>query len=145
MTHVPYSGGGPAMVGLLSGQTQIMIEPVPSALPQIKSGKVKALAVTTMARIGAFPDLPTVAESGVPRYDMPTWLAWFAPARTPREIMQRLNSELGRALRTPELSQQLQQRGADPIVDSLEEAGDYVRSEMARWTVVVRDTGMKVE
>ena len=145
MTHVPYSGGGPAMVGLLSGQTQIMIEPFPSALPQVKSGKVKALAVTLLARHSALPELPTVAESGVPRYDMPTWLAWFAPASTPREVMLKLNGELARALRSPELRQQMLQRGTDPIVDSIEEANDYVRAEMVRWTAVVRDSGMKVE
>ena len=145
MTHVPYSGGGPAMVGLLSGQTQIMIEPLPSALPQMKSGKVKALAVTLLARLGTLPDLPTVAESGVPRYDMPTWLAWFAPATTPRDVMVKLNTELARALRSPELRQPMLQRGVDPIIDSIEEANDYVRAEMLRWTAVVRDSGMKVE
>ncbi|MFM9967864.1 MAG: Bug family tripartite tricarboxylate transporter substrate binding protein [Burkholderiales bacterium] len=145
MTHIPYSGGGPAMIGLLSGQTQIMIEPLPSALPQMKSAKVKALAVTLLARLGTLPELPTVAESGVPNYDMPTWLAWFAPASTPREIMTKLNAELARSLRSPDLREQMLQRGTDPIVDSLEEANAYVRSEMARWTTVVRDSGMKVE
>jgi tripartite-type tricarboxylate transporter receptor subunit TctC len=145
MTHVPYSGGGPAMVGLLSGQTQIMIEPVPSALPQLKSGKVKALAVTTLQRLPAVPDLPTVAESGVPKYDMPTWLAWFAPSATPRDIMQRLNADLAKSLRSADLRQQLLARGTDPIIDTLEEANDYVKVEMARWTGVVRDSGMKVE
>jgi tripartite-type tricarboxylate transporter receptor subunit TctC len=145
ITHVPYSGGGPAMVGLLSGQTQMMIEPVPSALPQLKSGKVKALAVTTMTRLSAVPDLPTVNESGVPKYDMPTWLAWFAPAQTPRDILMKLNSELARSLRSADLRQQLLARGTDPIVDSLEEANDYVKAEMVRWTSVVRDSGMKVE
>jgi tripartite-type tricarboxylate transporter receptor subunit TctC len=145
MTHVPYSGGGPAMVGLLSGQTQIMIEPLPSALPQVKSGKVRALAVTLQTRLATLPELPTVAESGVPRYDMPTWLAWFAPASTPREVMSKLNGELARSLRSPDLREQMLQRGVDPIVDSIEESNDYVRAEMTRWTAVVRDSGMKVE
>jgi tripartite-type tricarboxylate transporter receptor subunit TctC len=145
MTHVPYSGGGPAMVGLLSGQVQVMIEPLPTALPQLKSGKVKALGVTLLARHSALPEVPTVAESGVPGYDMPTWLAWFAPASTPRDVMLRLNGDLAKSLRSADLRQQLVQRGADPIVDSLEEANAYVRTEMTRWTVVVRDSGMKVE
>lgn len=145
MTHVPYNGGGPAMVGLLSGQTQIMIEPLPSSLPQMKSGKVKALAVTLLSRLATLPDLPTVAESGVPGYDMPTWLAWFAPASTPRDIMQKLNAELARSLRAPDLRQQMLQRGTDPIIDSVDEANSYVRAEMTRWTTVVRDSGMKVE
>lgn len=145
MTHVPYSGGGPAMVGLLSGQTQLMIEPLPSALPQLKSGKVKALAVTMSTRLSAVPDLPTVAESGVPGYEMPTWLAWFAPRATPRDVMVKLNSELARTLRSPDLRQQLSQRGAEPVVDTLEQADQYVRAELTRWTVVVRDSGMKVE
>jgi tripartite-type tricarboxylate transporter receptor subunit TctC len=145
MTHVPYKGGGPAMVGLLGGQTSIMIEPMPSALPQLKSGKVRALAVTTLTRSSVVPHLPTVAESGVPGYDMPTWLAWFAPAGTPRDIMLKLNGELARALRSPDTREQLVQRGADPIIDSLEEVDQYVRAEFTRWAGVVRDSGMKVE
>jgi tripartite-type tricarboxylate transporter receptor subunit TctC len=145
MTHVPYKGGGPAMVDLIAGQIALMIEPTPTALPQIRAGKVKALAVTTPQRLSAIPDLPTMAEAGVPGYDLTIWLGFFAPTGTPREAIAKLNTELARVLRTPEMRERLAQQGVDPIVDSPEEFSAYVRAEMERWGRVVRASGTKLD
>ncbi len=145
MTHVPYKGGGPAMIDLVGGQIAMMIEPMPSALPQLRAGKVKALAVTTPGRSSAVPNLPTVAEAGVPGYDLTIWLGFFAPAGTPREAIAKLNAELARVLRNPEMRERLALQGVDPIIDTPEEFGTYVREEIARWGKVVRDAGVKLD
>ncbi|MFM9884515.1 MAG: Bug family tripartite tricarboxylate transporter substrate binding protein [Burkholderiales bacterium] len=145
MTHVPYKGGGPAMIDLVAGQIAMMIEPMPTALPQIRAGKVKALAVTTPQRSSAVPDLPTVSEAGAPGYDLTIWLGFFAPAGTPREVIAKVNAELARVLRTPEMRDRLAQQGVDAIIDSPEEFGVYVNGELARWGRVVRDSGAKLD
>ncbi|MFN0299421.1 MAG: Bug family tripartite tricarboxylate transporter substrate binding protein [Burkholderiales bacterium] len=145
MTHVPYKGGGPAMIDLVAGQIAMMIEPMPTALPQMRAGKVKGLAVTTPQRSSAVPDLPTVSEAGVPGYDLTIWLGFFAPAGTPREIIAKLNAEIARVLRTPEMRDRLAQQGVDAIIDTPEEFSAYVREEIARWGKVVRDSGAKLD
>ncbi len=145
MTHVPYKGGGPAMIDLVAGQIAMMIEPMPTALPQIRAGKVKGLAVTTPQRSSAIPNLPTVVEAGVPGYDLTIWLGFFAPAGTPREAIAKVNAELARVLRTPEMRDRLAQQGVDTIIDTPEEFGTYVREEIARWGKVVRDSGAKLD
>jgi tripartite-type tricarboxylate transporter receptor subunit TctC len=145
LTHVPYKGGGLAMVDLIAGQLALMIEPMPTALPQIKAGKVRALAVTTPQRSSAVPDLPTVAEAGVPGYDLTIWLGFFARAGTPHEIVARVNAELARAVRSPDMRERLAQQGVDPIMDTPEEFAAYVRAEIARWGEVVRASGAKLE
>ncbi len=145
MTHVPYKGGGPAMIDLVAGQIAMMIEPMPTALPQMRAGKVKALAVTTPQRSSAVPNLPTVSEAGVPGYDLTIWLGFFAPAGTPHEVIAKVNAELARVLRTPEMRERLAQQGVDVIIDSPEEFGAYVNGELARWGKVVRDSGAKLD
>ncbi len=145
MTHVPYKGGGPAMIDLVAGQIAMMIEPMPTALPQMRAGKVKALAVTTPKRSSAIPDLPTVAEAGVPGYDLTIWLGFFAPAGTPREVIEKVNAALADVLRSPEMRDRLAQQGVDPIIDSPEEFSAYVNGELARWGKVVRDSGAKLD
>ncbi len=145
MTHVPYKGGGPAMIDLVAGQIAMMIEPMPTALPQMRAGKVKALAVTTPKRSSAIPDLPTVAEAGVPGYDLTIWLGFFAPAGTPREAIEKVNAALADVLRSPEMRDRLAQQGVDPIIDSPDEFSAYVNGELARWGKVVRDSGAKLD
>ncbi len=145
MTHVPYKGGGPAMIDLVAGQIAMMIEPMPSALPQLRAGKVKALAVTTRERSSAAPDIPTMAEAGIAGYDLTIWLGFFAPAGTPREIITKVNSELARVLRASDLRERLAQQGVDPIIDTPDEFGAYVRTEIARWGDVVRASGTKLD
>jgi tripartite-type tricarboxylate transporter receptor subunit TctC len=145
MTHVPYKGGGPAMIDLVAGQISMMIEPIPSALPQVRAGKVRALAVTTPRRSSALPDLPTVAEAGVPGYDLTIWLGLFAPAGTPREVIAKLNAELGRALNTVDMRDRLAQQGVEAQVETPEAFGAYVNDEISRWGKVVRDSGMKLD
>ena len=145
MTHVPYKGGGPAMIDLLAGQVSMMIEPMPTALPQLRSGKLRGLAITTLARSATLPDLPTVDESGVPGFDFTIWLGLFAPAGTPPEIIGTLNRELGTVLRAPAMRERLSQQGADPVTDSPEEFAAYARGDFQRWGQVVRASGMKLE
>lgn len=116
ITHVPYKGGGPAMIDLVAGQISMMIEPMPSALPQMHAGKVRALAVTTSRRSGVLPDLPTVAETGIAAYDLTIWLGFFAPAGTPREVIGKLNTELARTLNAPDMRERLAQQGVETIV-----------------------------
>jgi tripartite-type tricarboxylate transporter receptor subunit TctC len=145
MTHVPYKGGGPAMIDLVAGQIAMMIEPMPTALPQMRAGKVKALAVTTPQRSSAVPNLPTVSEAGVPGYDLTIWLGFFAPAGTPHEVIAKMNAALADVLRSPEMRDRLAQQGVDPIIDSPEEFGAYVNAELARWGKVVRDSGAKLD
>ena len=145
ITHVPYKGGGPAMIDLVAGQISMMIEPMPSALPQVRAGKVRALAVTTPRRSSALPELPTVAETGIAGYDLTIWLGFFAPAGTPREIIARLNTELARTLNAPDMRERLAQQGVETIVDTPDEFGAYVNSELARWGTVVRDSGAKLD
>lgn len=145
ITHVPYKGGGPAMIDLVAGQISMMIEPMPSALPQVRAGKVRALAVTTPRRSSALPELPTVAETGIAGYDLTIWLGFFAPAGTPREIIARLNTELARTLNAPDMRERLAQQGVETIVDTPEEFGVYVNTELARWGKVVRDSGAKLD
>ncbi len=145
ITHVPYKGGGPAMIDLVAGQISMMIEPMPSALPQVRAGKVRALAVTTPRRSSALPELPTVAETGIAGYDLTIWLGFFAPAGTPREIIARLNTELARTLNAPDMRERLAQQGVETIVDTPDEFGAYVNSELARWGKVVRDSGAKLD
>jgi tripartite-type tricarboxylate transporter receptor subunit TctC len=145
MTHVPYKGGGPAMIDLVAGQISMMIEPIPSALPQVRAGKVRALAVTTPRRTSALPDLPTMAEAGIPGYDLTIWLGLFAPAGTPREVITKLNNELARALSTSEMRERLAQQGVEAQIDSPEAFGAYVNDEIIRWGKVVRDSGTKLD
>jgi tripartite-type tricarboxylate transporter receptor subunit TctC len=145
ITHVPYKGGGPAMIDLVAGQIAMMIEPMPSALPQVRAGKVRALAVTTPRRSSALPELPTVAETGITGYDLTIWLGFFAPAGTPREIIAKLNTELARTLNAPDMRERLAQQGVDTIVDTPEQFGAYVNAEIARWGKVVRDSGTKLD
>ena len=145
MVHVPYKGGGPAMADLVGGQLSMMIEPIPTALPQIRSGKVRALAVSTGKRVPALSESPTFVESGIAGYDLTIWFGLLAPAGTPREVITRLSTELGRSLRAPEMRERLAQQGADPIIDTPEAFGEHIRREIAKWGGVVRASGARVD
>ena len=145
MTHVPYQGGGPGLLALAGGQVQLMADNVSSALPQIKAGKVKAIAVTTSRRSSALPDLQTIAEQALPGFDSGSWFALFAPADTPRDIIARLNAETIKALNLPEVREVLVAQGAEPSPGKPEDLTQLIRDDIEKWTRVAEKIGFKAE
>ena len=145
LLHVPYKGSAPAMTDLLGGQVQFMFSDAPTALPQIKAGKVRAIAVASAQRSALLPDVPTVVESGLPGYEAYTWAAFVAPKGTPPEIVRRLSADIGRAFNDPAVKQRLADAGAEPRPTSPEEFGRILRSEIVKWTDVVRTANIKAD
>ena len=145
MVHVPYKGGGPALADLIGGHVQLLFPNIASGLPHVRSGKLRGVAVTSLKRSRAAPQIPTVSESGLPGFELGEWNALFAPAGTPPEIITRLNTELNKVLRSPDIQERLFQMGAEPAPGSPKELDDYVRKEIAKWAKVVKDVGIKVE
>jgi tripartite-type tricarboxylate transporter receptor subunit TctC len=145
MTHVPYKGGGPALQDLLAGHVTVMFENMPSILPQVQSGKLRALAVTGPKRSPAAPELPTMIESGFPNFEAGSWYGLYAPAGTPKEIVARLHAEMVKALQRPEMRKQLSSQGAEPIGNSPQEFAAFIRAEIAKWAGVIKASGAKTE
>jgi tripartite-type tricarboxylate transporter receptor subunit TctC len=137
LEHVPYKGTGPALTDLLAGRVQVMFNSTVSVMPQVRAGKVRALAVTAAKRSSALPDLPTVAESGVAGYEAASWYGVLVPAGTPRAIVMKLNSEVAHIAQLPDVRERLAADGADPGGNSPEEFGAYIRRELARWKTVI--------
>jgi tripartite-type tricarboxylate transporter receptor subunit TctC len=144
-THVPYKGAGPAIQDLLSGQIPLMFLDLAAGAPQIRAGKLKALAVASDKRIVALPDLPTVGESGLPGFEAWAWQALAAPAGTPKDVVARLNAEFRKAIANPDIRQKLVDAGIDPLQSTPEDASAYMRSEAAKWAKVIADGGISVE
>ncbi|HEY7675077.1 MAG TPA: tripartite tricarboxylate transporter substrate binding protein [Burkholderiales bacterium] len=145
IVHVPYKGGGPAMQGMLGGQVQAIFATPVSSGTQRKAGKVRAIATTGPKRAELLPDVPTVAESGYPGYEAMNWYAYMAPAKTPNEIVMRLNREIVKALAAPEVIALLNKQGLEPSSSSPEELGRYIKSEYETWGKVVKQAGIKVQ
>lgn len=145
MVHIPYQGAAPAQLGLMAGQTDLMFDNLASAAGQIRGGKLKGFAVTTAARSSHFPELPTVAASGLPGFDISTWFGIFAPAGTPGAVVDRLHGEFVRALQSPEVRERLTRLGADPAPMSPSEFGAFVRAEQEKYARVVRASGARVD
>jgi tripartite-type tricarboxylate transporter receptor subunit TctC len=146
MQHVPYKGSSPALADLTGGQVQLMFDNLPSALPLIKAGKLRALAVTSLTRSTVLPDLPTVSESGLAGFDSSSWFGLLAPAGTPKDVVARVNGEVAKWLATPDAKEKLAAQGA--IVASGLAPEDFTRhiaSETAKWQKVVKESGAKVE
>jgi tripartite-type tricarboxylate transporter receptor subunit TctC len=142
LLHVPYKGGGPAMIDLVAGQTQIGFASQPSSAAFIRDGRLRALAVTTAHRSKLFPQLPTIAEAGVPGYESHAWYGFVVPAKTPQPIVSRLNQEITRLLHTPDITQAILAQGLEVWTMTPDAFGAYIRSEAAKWTRVIRDTGI---
>lgn len=138
LTHVPYKGSGAVYPDLIAGRITVLFDAMGSALGQVKGGKVKALAITSTRRSPAFPDVPTVAESGFPGYEMVTWFGFFSPAGTPPEAIARLNEATARALQSAEVRERLQQSGAEPIPVGAVEFGKYFDADVERWSKLVK-------
>ena len=145
MTHVPYKGSSPAIQDLLGGQVQLMFDNLPSALPQIKAGKLRALAVTTANRTPALPDVPTVAEAGLPGFEASSWFGVLAPAGTPPAIIARLNAEGVKWLATPEAKEKMQNLGANAAGGTPDDFAAHIRAETVKWARVVKESGAKAE
>lgn len=141
INHVPYKGSGPATADMISGIVKLGFPGTPIAIPHLKAGRLKALGVTTSRRSAQLPDVPTIAEAGVPGYEAIVWVGLLAPLATPREIIIRLNSEIVKMLRLPEVEQLLQASGVDPTPTTPEEFGAYVKSEFDKWQKVVKESG----
>jgi len=138
LTHVPYKGSGAVYPDLIAGRITVLFDAMGSALGQVKGGKVRALAITSSKRSPAFPDVPTIAESGFPGYEMVTWFGFFAPAGTPREMIEKLNDATARALQSAEVRDRLQQSGAEAIPVGAGEFGKYFDADVERWSRLVK-------
>jgi tripartite-type tricarboxylate transporter receptor subunit TctC len=143
--HVPYKGQGPALSDLISGQVQMLYSSIPSVLPQVKSGQLNALAVGSAKRVPSLPDIPTISESGVPGYEAYSWVGMVAPAKTPKDIVNRLNREIVDILKQKDVSEKLNQQGALPVGDSPEQFGAYIKTEIEKWGAVVRAANIKAD
>ncbi|MCA3379814.1 MAG: tripartite tricarboxylate transporter substrate binding protein [Roseomonas sp.] len=145
LVHVPYRGSGPAGQDLIAGTVQAMFDSVPASAGAVRDGRLRALGVTTRNRIAPFPDLPTIAEAGVPGYEISTWYGIWAPARTPPNIIARLQQAVAGAARNPETRARFDALGAEPVADSPEDYARFVRAEYDRWGKLVRDAKIKLD
>ncbi len=143
--HVPYKGGGPALTEVLGGQAQALFSIALTAIPQVKGGRVKALAITSAKRSALAPDLPTVAESGFPGFEAIGWFGWVAPAKMPNEIVLRFNREIVRILNTPDMQERLRQLGSDPVGNSPAEFAAFIKSEHDKWAKVIKQANIRAE
>jgi tripartite-type tricarboxylate transporter receptor subunit TctC len=141
--HVPYKGGAPAVTDLIAGQVQLLWVSIPSVLPHVKGGRLRALAVSTAKRSASAPDVPTVAESGYPGFEYSNWNALFAPAKTPTAVVRKVNASVVKALSEPEVAQRLSNQGADPAPGTPEELARYMRVDSDRWKKVIKSAGIK--
>jgi tripartite-type tricarboxylate transporter receptor subunit TctC len=146
MTHIPYTGSGPAMMGMVSGQVDVMFDNLPSAMPQIKGGKLKAFAVTSAQRSGAMPELPTVEEAGqLKGFEASSWFGLLAPAGTPADVVNRLQQETAKALNSPAMKEKLLAQGAIPSGNTPAEFAKLIEAEIKKWAPVVKASGAKVD
>jgi tripartite-type tricarboxylate transporter receptor subunit TctC len=142
---VPYKGSAPAMTDVLGGQVQLMFADGPTAVPQVKGGKVRALAVAQSKRSALVPEVPSANEAGLPGYDAYSWTGFVAPAGTPPEIVHRLNAEIVKALSAPDMREAMLARGAEPHPGTPEQFTTFVRAEMTKWAKVVREANIKAD
>ena len=145
LVHVPYRSNTEATTDLLSGQVQLMFSPIAAVLPQIKTAKLRALGITSTRRSVIVPDVPTLAEAGVPGYALELWNGIVAPTGTPKDIISRLHAEILKALAAPDLKERFSSQGVDPVSDTPEEFSGYIKNELTRWRKVVKDSGARVE
>jgi tripartite-type tricarboxylate transporter receptor subunit TctC len=145
IVHVPYKGPGPAQAAVLAGEVDLLFDPIASTYPHVKAGRLKGLAVTSTERSPAAPEIPTVAESGVPGFEVVVWVGAFAPAGTPPAIVRRLNAELVRSLEAPDVRGPLVQQGVTPVGSTPDAFAAHVQRELAKWARVVKETGARAE
>jgi tripartite-type tricarboxylate transporter receptor subunit TctC len=145
MVHIPYKGTAPAMIDMIAGQVAAMAATVLTGMPHIRSGRLRPLGITSLARASVAPDIPTIAEGGLPGYESVQWYGMLAPARTPTEIVSRLHAEITGVLRQPEIKARLAADGADTVGSSPDEFTRYIQSELVKWAKVARDAGIQAD
>ena len=145
MTHIPYKGSAPVVADLIGGQVDIMFDNLPNVIQHVRGGRMKALAVSSAKRSPAAPDVPTVAEAGVPGFDVTVWFGLLAPAGVPKEIIQRLNAESVRIINSPDVTDKFTKQGVEPKTGTPEQFGDLVKSEVVRWAKVIKDAGIRAD
>lgn len=145
IVHIAYKGGGPAMTDLIAGQVQLQFSSIPTVLAHVKAGRIKMLAIGSGKRSPALPDVPTIAEAGVPGYEYTTWYGIFAPKRTPAAIITRLNEAVTKAVLSPEVAQRLMPNGAEPSPSSPQELTRYMKEESARWAKTIKAADIRLE
>jgi tripartite-type tricarboxylate transporter receptor subunit TctC len=145
MNHIPYKGTGPALTDTISGQTNIFFSSTATAMPHVKSGRLRAIAVTTAKRIAALPEVPTVAESGVPGYEVDQWYGVITSSSVPKPIVRKLNAGIVEALRQPDVATRLAADGSTPIGSSPEQFNAHIKSEIAKWQRLVKEANLRFE
>ena len=143
--HVPYKGSGPAVTDMLGGQVDLMFDSITSARPHIQSGKLRALGLTTAKRSSALPDVPTIAEAGIPGYEVSPWFATFAPAGTPAEVVNKLNKVLNGLMKDPETLKKLESIGAEPIGSTPQELATHLNKELTRWDKLIKERNIRLD
>lgn len=143
--HIPYKGQGPALTDLLSGQVHMLYSSIPSVINQVKTGQLKAIAVGSAKRLPSLPDVPTIAESGVPGYEAYSWVGLVAPANTPSDIVHKIYRDVSDILKQADVADKLNQQGALPVGDTPEEFSQYIKAEVAKWGQVVRNANIKLD
>jgi tripartite-type tricarboxylate transporter receptor subunit TctC len=145
MVHVPYRGTGPAIIGLMSGEASVMFMPTTNAVPLVRSGRLRALAVTSRERVPAMPGLPTVSESGLKGYESSQWYGLLAPAGTPADVIALLNSQVAKIMQAPEMRQRMTDEGLVAVGSTRDDFAAYIKTELAKWAKVIRASGAKVD
>ena len=145
LTHIPYKGVGPAQIDLLAGQIQLVFAGVPSVVPYVKTGRLRALGITGPKRVVTFPEVPTIAESGVANFDVTMWYGVLAAAGTPQPLVMKLHGAVNRALRAPEINERLLAEGSEPSGILPDEFSAFIKNELTRWAPVIRASGAKAD
>ena len=145
MIHVPYSGGGPALISLIGGETDIAFDTAASILPHVRSGKLRALAIARATRLAEYPNIPTFVEAGLPAYEANAWYSIHAPAGTPPAVILKINQQLVKAIKLPDVAEKLRQLGSDGVGDTPEHFGAFVRAELDKYSKLIKKAGIKVE
>lgn len=145
MIHVPYGGGGPALISLIGGETDIAFDTAASILPHVRSGKLRALAIARATRLAEYPNIPTFVEAGLPAYEANAWYSIHAPAGTPPAVILKINQQLVKAIKLPDVAEKLRQLGSDGVGDTPEHFGVFVRAELDKYSKLIKKAGIKVE
>jgi len=145
VVHVPYKGSAGVLNDVMGGQIAVTIDNMPPYVPQVRAGKIRALAVSTAKRSSAMPDLPSIAEAGVPGYDAGAWFGLLAPAGTPRAVVDKLSAETARILKLPEVSKRISELGAEPVGGTPEQFAAFIKSEIDKWAKVIKDANVELQ